>query len=135
MHALEVCRNIPVTDPALLTKAVLRAAEHLQLQEALPDILGLAEASGQQLIEGARLLDPSAEEWQQALRFTGLFRSLLRLTGSATHAREWLRVPHHALREPPAALLRTAAGRDRVYRYLDAVEKYEIKLPPKPPLS
>lgn len=128
LHAL--LTNHSVTDPALLTKAVLRAAEHLQLQAALPDILGVATQTANEIANGTRSLDPQADEWQEAVRFVGMFRSLLTLVGSAADARRWLASRDHALGDAPALLLRTPAGRERVYRYLDAVQKYEIKLPP-----
>lgn len=118
-------------NPAMLTKAVLRAGELFGLAHALPDIIGLTSAEWSKIANGERLLDPSAPEWQAATRFAGTFRALLTLAGSTDSARTWLATPHQTLGDAPAALLRTPEGQERVYRYLDAVQKYEIKLPPR----
>jgi uncharacterized protein (DUF2384 family) len=119
------------TNPAVLTKAVLRAAEHLELSAALPAILGMDTQAWSQIAAGERWLDPAGAEWQNAVRFTGLFRSLLSVVGTVDKARAWLVTAHETLGATPASLLQTPEGRNRVYRYLDSVQKYEIKLPPR----
>jgi hypothetical protein len=119
------------TDPATLTKAVLRAAEHLGLLHVLPEILEIDPQQLSKMIGGAAMLDRNGAEWTSATRFTGLFRSLVTLLGDSRSARLWLTSSHQTLGAAPAELLRSSAGRERVYRYLDAVQKYEIKLPPR----
>jgi uncharacterized protein (DUF2384 family) len=119
------------THPAVLTKAVLRAAEHLELSTVLPAILGMDAPEWARIAAGERMLDPAREEWQNAVRFAGLFRSLLSLVGTPEQARVWLATAHKTLGAAPVSLLQTPEGRDRVYRYLDAVQKYEIRLPPR----
>ena len=119
------------TDPATLTKAVLRAAERLGLVEALPRILDIDEFTMTRLSGGEALLDPDKAEWIAATRFASLFRSLILLLGDANEARTWLGQSHQTLGAPPAELLQTAEGRERVLSYLDAVQKFEIKLPPR----
>jgi hypothetical protein len=73
-------------------------------------------------------LDPGAEEWARAQKVVGLFRSLISLLGTADRARTWLTEPNQALNARPLKLLRGAEG-ERVYRYLDAVQKHELLLP------
>lgn len=121
------------TDPATLTKAVLRAADRLGLSEMLPDLLGIdAEAAGE-LANGARTLDPSRPEWIAGSKFLSIFRALVTLAGGTESACSWLVSSNQVLGAAPADLLRNAGGRDRVLRYLEAVQKYEIKLPGWPP--
>ena len=119
------------TDPLTLTKAVLRAAEHLGLTQTLHDILGVDEQVVRSMTKGDYSLDPNCGEWAAATRFTGLFRSLITLLGNAQDARAWLATQHETLGDAPMHLLRTPHGRDTLFRYLDAVQKYEIKLPPR----
>ena len=121
----------PTTDPTTLTKAVLRAAEHLGLSEALHDILSVEEHVVGSMAKGDYTLDPNRDEWTAATRFTGLFRSLVTLLGNTEDARAWLATQHQTLGDAPQQLLRTPQGRDALFRYLDAVQKYEIKLPPR----
>jgi hypothetical protein len=121
----------PTTDPRTLTKAVLRAAEHLGLSQALPEILGLDAHVAERMASGNYLLDPNSDEWAAATRFTGLFRSLLTLLGNREDARAWLASQHQTLGDAPSQLLRTPEGRDKVFGYLDAVQKFEVKLPPR----
>lgn len=116
------------TDPATLKKAVVRAAEVLDLTQQLPSILGIDTDSW---LANERALSPNTDEWSAAVRLVGLFRSLLTLVGSVSNAREWLDQPHRTLGEAPRALLNNPAGLARVVRYLDAVQKFEVKLPPR----
>jgi len=125
--------NAPLAtiSPATLTKALLRAADVLHLAQDLPTILGVEAQHWTRLRSGAETLQPDSEEWAIAVRIASLFRSLVTMLGTAESAREWLDMPHRTLGSSPRELLRTDAGRDRVFGYLDAVQKYEIKLPPR----
>jgi len=118
-------------DPATLTKAVVRAAERLELIGALPQILGISAQVVDEWRAGRAHLDPTHAEWQTAIHFTGLFRALLSLVGSIENARTWLTTPHQTLASAPATLLQTPEGMELVLRYLGNVQKYEIKLPPR----
>lgn len=115
--------------PATLTKAVLRASERLGLVDALPAILGLSAPEIADMHNEQRLLDPSRQEWTAASELVSLYRSLLTALSSVDEVSTWLRTPHHSLGAAPMELLSSADGRGRVLRYLDAVQKYEIKLP------
>jgi hypothetical protein len=115
--------------PALLTKALLRAAEQLDLAADLSQLLGIEAAAGAQLQSGARLLDPANEEWAGALRFVGLFRTIIELLGTAERARAWLGTPNDTLGARPVDLLRSSDA-ELVYRYVSAVRKHELRMPP-----
>ena len=119
------------TDCRILTKAVIKAAERLDLLNRLPDILGIDAAAFEGMIHGTSTLDPTRNEWNAATRFVRLFRCLIALVGDPQRAREWLDTPHQVLGKAPIELLPTTEGYDPVLRYLDAVQKYEIKLPPR----
>ena len=119
------------TDPATLRKAILRAAEVLGLTQQLPQILGVDPQSWARLSANERTLVPDTVEWNGAVRFASLFRSLLTLVGTVPNARDWLEQPHRTLGASPRSLLMNPEGLERVVRYLDAVQKYEVRLPPR----
>lgn len=116
------------TPPALLTKALLRAAEQLGLGPELPALLLLSSEDAAKLQAGTRALDPNGEEWARAQKIVGLFRTLVSLLGTPERARAWLTDTNETLRARPLELLRTA-DHELVYRYLDAVQKHELLLP------
>jgi hypothetical protein len=118
------------TSPALLTKALLRAAEELGLSADLASLLQASSEDAASLQSGARVLDPQRQEWASALRIVGLFRTLVSLVGTTERARAWLGSPNQALGGNPIHVLRTPDA-ERVYRYLDAVMKNELRLPPR----
>jgi len=118
-----------MTSPATLTKALLRASEQLGLSAALPAILQLSLAQMRELHAGERILDPQRQEWSGALKIVALFRTLVSMLGTAERARVWLNEPNQVLEARPVELLGTPDS-DKVYRYLDAVSKHELRLPP-----
>jgi uncharacterized protein (DUF2384 family) len=118
------------TSPVLLTKALLRAAEELGLSADLASLLQASSEDVASLQSGARVLDPQRQEWASALRIVGLFRTLVSLVGTTERARAWLDSPNQVLGASPVELLRTPDA-ERVYRYLDAVMKNELRLPPR----
>lgn len=115
----------------MLTKAVLRAADLLGLTDDLPEILGIDAEQIALARSGAVALQPESPSWTIGVRFASVYRSLLTLAGDSAKARAWLDTPHSTLGTAPRELLRTEAGRERVFGYLDAVQKFEIKLPPR----
>jgi len=119
---------LPTTSPALLTKALLRSAEQLELLADLPSLLQLQPEEITQLQSGARFLDPQGPEWARALKVVSLFRILVSLLGTVQRARAWLGQVNETLGARPVELLRTPDD-DRVYRYLNAVQKHELRLP------
>jgi hypothetical protein len=114
--------------PAMLTKALLRAAEQLDLRADLPVLLRLSPHEIARMQSGETTLNPQSEAWGRALRIVSLFRTLVLLVGTTERAQTWLVSPNTALAACPIDLLRSQED-ERVYRYLDAVHKHELRLP------
>jgi len=113
----------PSAEPAaVLSKAVVRAARLLALtQRDVAASLGISEATTSRLFAGKYLLSADrAKEWELALLFVRLYRSLDALWGHEETARRWLASPNLALGAPPQDLVRTVEGLVRVVAYLDA---------------
>ena len=105
-----------------LTRAVLRAADLLDVpQSELATILGLSAATVSRMASQRYVLQIDRKEWQLALLFVRLFRSLDSITGGRDDlSRAWLRGHNHALAAPPASLLSDIESFVRVVQYLDA---------------
>ncbi len=105
-----------------VTKAVVRAADQLEVnQSQLAEILGVSRASASRLVNGAYQLDPArSKEWELALLFLRVFRSLDAVVGHEDDARRWLRGVNTALGAVPLDLMRSAEGLVRTVHYLDA---------------
>jgi len=118
--------SLPTTaatpDPsAVLTKAVARAAERLGITKALlAKILGLSPPTVTRLYSGAYKLDERRKEWEFALLFVRVFRSLDSIVGDEQAARRWLNCDNRALNGKPIDLIRRTDGLVRVVQYLDA---------------
>lgn len=118
--------SLPTTaatpDPsAVLTKAVVRAAERLGITKALlAKILGLSPPTVTRLYSGAYKLDERRKEWEFALLFVRVFRSLDSIVGDEQTARRWLNSDNRALNGKPIDLIRRTDGLVRVVQYLDA---------------
>jgi hypothetical protein len=121
MDALQQTTQQPGASPTV-TKAVVRAAGILGLnQAALAEILGVSTATASRLMAGNYSLQPTRKrEWEFALLFIRLFRSLDAIVGSDRDAQAWLRGENHALGGRPLELIRSAEGLLRVLNYLDA---------------
>ena len=104
----------------VLTKAVIRAAERLALtQVSLAQVLGLSAATIHRMVAGSYELQPSRKEWELALLFVRVFRSLDSLVGDERTARAWLGSPNAALAGRPIELITQTEGLVRVVHYLD----------------
>ncbi|TAK37991.1 MAG: DUF2384 domain-containing protein [Lysobacteraceae bacterium] len=112
----------PAADPAaVLSKAVLRAADLLDLSQAsLARVLGLSAASVTRLRQGKLQLDPDSKAGELGLLLVRLFRSLDSIVGNAEAARDWLRAPNLGLNGAPRELIVTPQGLVHVVDYLDA---------------
>ncbi len=117
-----------MTSPATLTKALIRSAEQLDLSAELSAIMQISAADLRSLQSGERALEPSTQAWERALKIVSLFRMLVSLLGTAERARTWLGSPNETFGARPVELLSTSEA-ERVYRYLDAVTKNELRLP------
>jgi len=108
-------------ETAVLTKAVTRAAGLLGLtQRQVAATLGLSGPTASRLFTGKYRLSPTrAKEWELAILFVRLFRSLDALWGHEGTARHWLEGYNTALGAVPLDLIRSATGLVRVVDYLD----------------
>jgi uncharacterized protein (DUF2384 family) len=109
-------------DPALvLTKAVARAAERLDISGAsLAKVLGVSPPTVTRLYKGEYKLDTRRKEWELALLFIRVFRSLDSIVGNEHTARQWLNSDNRGLNGRPVDLIRQTEGLVRVVQYLDA---------------
>jgi uncharacterized protein (DUF2384 family) len=121
MTAVQQTRAM-TTAPATVSKAVVRAADLLKLnQSTLADVLGISPATASRLKSGAYALQPTRKrEWEFALLFVRLYRALDAIVGAGEAAQAWLRGPNAALGGRPVDLIRSAEGLVRVVHYLDA---------------
>jgi transcriptional regulator with XRE-family HTH domain len=112
----------PLSEAAVLSKAVVRAAKLLDLtQRDVSVALGVSEATVSRLFSGKYLLSPDrAKEWELARLLVRMFRSLDALWGHDEAARLWLGSDNLALAARPKDLLRSVEGMVRVVTYLDA---------------
>ena len=107
---------------AVLTNAVLRAADKLDItQAALAAILGVSEATVSRMKKGDYVLSANSKAFELAVLFVRLFRSLDAMVGGdEAVARAWLANPNLALDAKPAEKIRTVPGLMDVITYLDA---------------
>ena len=112
----------PGAAPAVVTKAVTRAAERLDLSNRVVSaVLGLSEATVSRMGSGTYQLDAGSKPFELAVLFLRLFRSLDGITGGDTAvARAWLRNPNTALGAKPITLIESVPGLVNVVAYLDA---------------
>ncbi len=106
---------------AVLSKAVTRAAERLDVSKTmLAKILGVSAPTITRLYNGSYQLDPKRKEWDFALLFVRVFRSLDSIVGDDDTARKWLLSENSGLQAKPVELIRQTEGLVRVVQYLDA---------------
>ena len=107
---------------AVLTKAVLRAADRLGLsQQQLAKVLGVSAASASRL-RNTRRVAADGKEGELALLFLRVFRSLDALIGSDENAaRRWFAARCEPLGRTPRELVMTVTGLCAVVEYLDAM--------------
>ena len=105
----------------ILSKAVTRAAERLGISRALlAMVLGVSPATVTRLYSGQYKLDERRKEWEFALLFVRVFRSLDSIVGDEITARMWMNSENRGLNGKPIELIRETEGLVRVIHYLDA---------------
>lgn len=109
-------------DPGVvLGKAVTRAADRLGLSRAhLAKVIGVSPSTVTRIYDGRYLLDQGRKEWDFALLFVRVFRSLDSIVGDEGTAQKWLRSENRPLNGRPIELITQTEGLVRVVRYLDA---------------
>lgn len=108
---------------AVLTKAVLRAAEILDVpQRTLAEIIGVSASTISRAASARAPLDPASKAGELALLWLRVFRSLDAIVGSNdAAARAWLTSPNAAFGgAKPLDRLRSAEGLIHVLHYLDS---------------
>ena len=112
----------PAAEPAVVTKAIKRAADRLELpNRVLAAVLGLSEATVSRMGAGNYQLDAGSKPFELAVLFLRLFRSLDGITGGDTAvARSWMRNENTALGAAPITLIDSVQGLVNVVAYLDA---------------
>lgn len=106
----------------VLSAAVLKAAGILDMNQAtLANILGISRPTASRLFSGEYTLSQARKnEWDLAILFVRVFRSLDALVGHGDSARQWLQGYNKALNAKPIDLLVKIEGIVRVLNYLDA---------------
>jgi len=121
MGATTVQQQAAPGEAIVLSKAVTRAAALLGLtQREVAAAIGLSSPTASRLFAGKYRLSPGrSKEWELAILFVRLFRSLDALWGHEATARTWLESYNVALGAAPLELIKSAAGLVRVVDYLD----------------
>jgi hypothetical protein len=120
MKAADQIRST-ISPEAVLGKAVIRAADRLQISHALlSKILGLSPATITRLYQGAYVLKDGAKEWDFSLLFVRLYRSLDSIVSDDRIAHQWLNSENLGLHAKPITLMQTTEGLVRVVQYLDS---------------
>ena len=112
----------PASKAAVVTKAVLRAADKLGVSNRdLAKTVGLSEASVSRMGKGTFALAQEGKAFELGLLFVRLFRSLDAIVGGdEAAARTWMRSENVALGGRPLALIQSVPGLVNVLAYLDA---------------
>lgn len=122
MALLEKQEALAPTSASALSKAVVRAADYLGLnQKRTASIIGFSESTASRLWRQDFQFDSSRnKEWERAILFFRLFRSLDSILGDQESARKWLVVRNNALGGIPLERIETTEGLVDAVRYLDA---------------
>jgi DNA-binding XRE family transcriptional regulator len=110
------------TQAAVLTKAVLRAAEQLGMtSKMLANVIGVSEATVSRMRRGNYKLQPGQKAFDLAVLFVRFYRSLDAIVGGdQVVASAWLKNWNTALESEPLALIQTVPGLMNAIHYLDA---------------
>jgi hypothetical protein len=114
--------DAPSADGAIVTKAVLRAANRLGLTGAeLGAVLGLSKASVSRLGTAQQVLTPGTKPFELALHLIRLYRSLDALAGDdPAYPSWWLRQANRWLGEVPADAITSVRGLVATIDHVDA---------------
>lgn len=112
----------PVSADAVLGKAVLRAAERLELSStALARILGVSGPTITRMRQGSYALEQNEKAFELAALFVRVYRSLDAIVGGDDQvAAKWLQSDNIALGGKPASLIQKVSGLFDVLQYLDS---------------
>jgi uncharacterized protein (DUF2384 family) len=110
------------SEATVLTKAVLRAAQHLGMtNKSLATVIGVSEATVSRMRSGDYTLQRGHKSFELATLFLRFYRSLDAIVGGDREvARAWLTNPNTALDSEPLTLIQTVPGLMNAIHYLDA---------------
>lgn len=113
---------LPVKEAAVLTKAVISAADQLGVSaRSLSAILGVSEATVSRMRRSDFLLERGSKPFELGVLFVRLFRSLDAIVGGdQSVAKAWIRNSNVALDGRPLEKIATIAGLIDVIAYLDS---------------
>ncbi|MCB9990462.1 MAG: DUF2384 domain-containing protein [Rhodospirillales bacterium] len=120
--------NTPATSSttsqeAVITKAALRAAEHIHMTDAeLSKVIGVSPSTISRIRgDENRSLSKSAKEYELAVLFVRLYRSLDAITGGDDKSSSaWIRAHNTAINAVPIERIKTIEGLVDVVAYLDS---------------
>jgi uncharacterized protein (DUF2384 family) len=114
--------HVAALDSSLVTRAVLRAADRLNVtNKVLARIIGVSEATVSRMKKGDYPLQAGTKPFELAILFVRLYRSLDAVVGGdETVAGAWLSNPNVALKDRPLELIQSVSGLTDVIRYLDS---------------
>ena len=107
---------------AVLTKAVVRAADYLGLKRSeLAQVIGLSTATLSRMFSGDYLLDEKTKNWELAALLVRLYRGLdAAMAGDERSIQGWMHNPNRDLHDAPVNLIGSVAGLTSVVSYVDA---------------
>lgn len=122
MPRLQLDTRPAPAEAAVLTKAVLRAADRLSISsKSLAAIIGVSEATISRMRRHDFLLEHGSKPFELGVLFVRLFRSLDAITGGdEAVSTAWIRNPNQALDARPLDKILTIAGLLDVIAYLDS---------------
>jgi uncharacterized protein (DUF2384 family) len=114
--------NLAASDSPIVTKAVLRAADRLNVtNKILARIIGVSEATVSRMKKGDYPLQAGTKPFELAVLFVRLYRSLDAVVGGDERvAGAWLTNPNVALQDRPLDLIQSVSGLTDVIQYLDS---------------
>jgi hypothetical protein len=121
---MSVAASSALDEAAVVSKALLRAAETLGLSSAdLAEIIGTSESTLSRIRNQKRAPIPlGSKEGELALLFLRVFRSLDALVGgNQAHAKAWLHAENHHVGGVPLRRMKKVEGLVDVAEYLDAM--------------
>jgi uncharacterized protein (DUF2384 family) len=86
----------------------------------LSKVLGVSAPTVSRLYSGQYFLSDNRKEWELALLFVRVFRSLDSIVGNEQTAQQWLNSENSGLNGRPIQLICQTEGLVRVVQYLDA---------------
>ena len=112
----------PLSEGAIVTKAVLRAASLLDVSnKVLARIVGLSEATISRMGSGVYTLTPGEKPFELAVLFVRFYRALDAIVqGDDAAARAWLSGHNSVLGGEPLTLIQSLTGLVHAVAYLDA---------------